>query len=65
MLAFSLGRVEDTWTYLARSLADREPDMIWLKVEPHWTELRGDERFAEIVDQVLPPMSPTPVRTMD
>ena len=43
---------EQTYAWLDRGLKDRDPKMVFLKVEPKWNNLRGDLRFQNIIHAV-------------
>lgn len=49
-LAFNgLGENDRAVSYLERGLAERDPRMVFLKVEPKWNNLRSDTRFQKVM----------------
>jgi hypothetical protein len=50
--ALGAGRPEEALRLLERALADRGHSMVFLKTDPHLDELRGDPRFAALVERV-------------
>jgi len=38
--------------WLERGLEQRDPKMVFLKVEPKWDNLRSDQRFADLLRRV-------------
>lgn len=47
-----LGRPDDAIRWLQRGLAERDPRMTFLKVEPKWDPMRSDPRFQDILRRV-------------
>jgi len=43
---------EQTFAWLERGVKERDPRMIFLKVEPKWNNLRDDPRFQNIMRAV-------------
>ncbi len=39
-------------SWLERGLEQRDPKMVFLKVEPKWNNLRSDQRFADLLRRV-------------
>jgi len=52
LLYNALGESEETYNWLERGIAQRDPKIAFLKVEPKWNNLRGDPRFQEIMKRV-------------
>jgi len=48
MLYNGLDDREQTYKWLEKGLVDRDPRMVFLKVEPKWNNLRSDPHFQEI-----------------
>lgn len=48
----ALGEFEATFEWLEKAYEDHELEMIWLKVEPQFRPVRGDERFKALLDKV-------------
>lgn len=45
--------------YIRKAIAVRDIEMISLKVEPYWDDLRSDPRFEDLLRQMgLPPSEP-------
>jgi TolB-like protein/Tfp pilus assembly protein PilF len=47
-----LGEREEALAWLERGFAQRDPRMVFLKVEPKWNNLRGDPRFQDLLRRV-------------
>ena len=47
-----LGEQDEAITWLEKALAERDPRVSWLKVEPSWDALRSDSRFVAILRRV-------------
>ena len=47
-----LGEREETLAWLERGYQQRDPKMVFLKVEPKWNNLRDNQRFAELLRRV-------------
>jgi hypothetical protein len=45
----ALGDRDAALELIARAVADRDPDVLWLGVDPRADGLRGDARFAQIL----------------
>jgi len=43
---------EQSLSWLEKGLFERDPRMVFLKVEPKWNNLRGDPRFQKIMSAV-------------
>ena len=52
LLYNALNDREQCFTWLEKGLAERDPRMVFLKVEPKWNNLRGDPRFQKIMKAV-------------
>lgn len=48
----SMGRKEEAFAWLNKSIADRADCMIWLRAEPWFAPIHDDPRFSELVRQV-------------
>lgn len=48
----ALGERDEAFLWLDRAKRDRCDCMLWLNIEPWFDEIRGDQRFAELVRQV-------------
>jgi eukaryotic-like serine/threonine-protein kinase len=47
-----LGERDETFSWLERGFEQRDPKMVFLKVEPKWNNLRGDPRFQDLLRRV-------------
>jgi serine/threonine-protein kinase len=47
-----LGERKETFVWLERGLEQRDPKMVFLKVEPKWNNLRDDTRFQDLLRRV-------------
>jgi tetratricopeptide (TPR) repeat protein len=47
-----LGERDETFRWLERGFEQRDPKMVFLKVEPKWNNLRGDARFQDLLRRV-------------
>ena len=52
MIYHGLGEREETLAWLERGYQQREPRMVFLKVEPKWASLRGDRRFEALLQRL-------------
>ncbi|MEJ7847833.1 MAG: tetratricopeptide repeat protein [Pyrinomonadaceae bacterium] len=52
MIYNGLGERDETLAWLERAFQQREPRMVFLKVEPKWNNLRGDPRFQDLMRRV-------------
>ena len=51
-----LGERDETFSWLERGFEQRDPKMVFLKVEPKWNNLRDDPRFQDLLRRVgFPP----------
>jgi len=48
----SLGERDETFSWLERAFEQRDPKMVFLKVEPKWNNLRDDPRFQDLLQRV-------------
>ena len=54
-----LGNKDEAFAWLRKGVAVRDIDMIALKIELYWDELRSDPRFEDLLRQVgFPPSKP-------
>lgn len=54
LLSVALGEDEEALSYLRKAHLEREPELVWLKVEPGFDNLRAEPQFAEILTDVMP-----------
>jgi DNA-binding winged helix-turn-helix (wHTH) protein/TolB-like protein/Tfp pilus assembly protein PilF len=47
-----LGEHDEALAWLERAYAQRNPEMVFLKVEPKWNDLRGDPRFQNLLQRM-------------
>jgi len=47
-----LGERDETFSWLERGYKERDPKMVFLKVEPKWNNLRSDSRFQDLLRRV-------------
>ncbi len=52
MIYNGLGETDKTLEWLGKSYQQRDPRMVWLKVEPKWNNLRADPRFQDLLRRV-------------
>ena len=52
MVYNGLGEREEALAWLERGYREREPRMVFLKVEPKWDNLRDDPRFQDLLRRV-------------
>jgi Flp pilus assembly protein TadD len=52
MVYNGLGKHEEARAWLERGYREREPRMVFLKVEPKWNNLRDDPRFQDVLRRV-------------
>jgi tetratricopeptide (TPR) repeat protein len=48
----ALGERDETFAWLERGYKERDPKMVFLKVEPKWNNLRADPRFQDLLRRV-------------
>jgi Tfp pilus assembly protein PilF len=48
-----LGERDEAFAWLERGVEQRDPKMIFLKVEPKWNNLRDDPRFVSLLERIL------------
>jgi serine/threonine-protein kinase len=48
----ALGERDETFAWLERGYKERDPKMVFLKVEPKWNNLRDDPRFQDLLRRV-------------
>jgi tetratricopeptide (TPR) repeat protein len=52
----ALGEKDQAFEWLGKACDERDPNLIWLKVDPTMDNLRSDPRFAQVLkDMGLPP----------
>ena len=47
-----LGERDEVLAWLERGFEQRDPKMVFLMVEPKWNNLRGDQRFQDLLRRV-------------
>ena len=47
-----LGERDEAFAWLERGYEQRDPKMVFLKVEPKWNNLRDDPRFKDLMQRV-------------
>jgi serine/threonine-protein kinase len=47
-----LGQRNETFAWLERGFKQRDPKMVFLKVEPKWNNLRDDPRFQNLLQRI-------------
>ena len=52
MIYNGLEETDKAIAWLERGLAERDPRMIFLTVEPKWNNLRGDKRFIALMTRI-------------
>ena len=52
MIYYGLGERDQTFVWLERAYQQREPRMVFLKVEPKWNNLHDDPRFQDLLRRV-------------
>jgi hypothetical protein len=52
MIYHGLGERDETLAWLERGYRQREPRMVFLKVEPKWATLRGEPQFQALLQRV-------------
>lgn len=50
----SLGDAENTIKWLERALSERDPFLVWIRVDPDFDPVRADVRFARVAERVRP-----------
>lgn len=48
----ALGQNEKALEYLEKAFTEKDVRMVWLKVEPKWNNLRGDQRFIALTKRM-------------
>ena len=51
----ALGDLEETFSWLERGFQQRDPKMVFLKVDPKWSNLHNDPRFKELLRRMAFP----------
>jgi len=51
----ALGDKEQAFAWLDKAFAERSHWLMWLRFDPRWKSLRGDPRFAELVERLKYP----------
>jgi tetratricopeptide (TPR) repeat protein len=52
MVYAALGERDETLAWLERGFRERDPKMVFLKVDPKWNNLRNDPRFQDLLRRV-------------
>jgi hypothetical protein len=47
-----LGQIDETFEYLDKALAVRDPQLTFLKVSPGWDGVRDDPRFTALLKKI-------------
>ena len=47
-----LGEYDLAFEWLEKALAERDPGLMYLKVQPAWEPLRDDPRFADLISRI-------------
>jgi tetratricopeptide (TPR) repeat protein len=47
-----IGDKEQAYAWLEKAFAERSHWLVWLRLDPRWKTLRGDPRFAELVERL-------------
>ncbi len=47
-----LGETDKTFEWLEKAFEQRDPKMVFLRVEPKWNNLRSDPRFVDLMRRV-------------
>jgi len=55
MLYNGLGERDETLRWLVQGIEQRDPRMVFLKVDPKWNNLRGDARFQDLLRRLRLP----------
>jgi Tfp pilus assembly protein PilF len=50
----SLGESAEAFTWLERALAERDPFLVWIRIDPDFDAIRGDPRFEALAQRVDP-----------
>lgn len=53
ILMHEAGETQRAYTVLDRLIRARDPDLLWLAVDPEWQSVREDSRFRQRVDRVI------------
>lgn len=53
LIHVALGEADDAYRLLEQALAERAAWLIFLRIDPFWARLRGDERFATLLQQIF------------
>ena len=56
LLALALGRCDEVLPHLERACADKDPELVWLEVEPRFDPIRAEPRFIALLGKVMPPL---------
>jgi len=51
----ALGDKEQAFAWLDKAFAERSHWLMWLRLDPRWKTLRGDPRFAALVERLKYP----------
>jgi serine/threonine-protein kinase len=58
----ALSEKDDAFEWLDKALAERHVNVIWLKVDPTWDNLRSDSRFGDLLREMRLADTPAPPR---
>lgn len=50
-----LGRKDDAFAWLEKAFEERSHWLVWLRLDPRWTNLRGDPRFQALIERMKYP----------
>ena len=54
LLSLALGKSAEALSHLEKAFGGKEPELVWLGVEPRLDPIRADARFGDILGKVLP-----------
>jgi hypothetical protein len=52
MVHAGLGDNDRAFEWLEKGLAERDPNLLYLKQEPEWDPIRDDPRFDELISRI-------------
>ena len=50
-----LGHKDKAFSWLDRAFEERSHWLVWLRLDPRWRNLRGDPRFATLIEKIKYP----------